>query len=247
MIEQRIAASAAVLAHARRSGRQIEALPAVPSSVAEAHAIQDRVTALLGATVAAFKASALPSADPTRGVVYANMVRPSPARFSPAETPHLGVEGEVAFRFVHDLPTRGAPYTRDEVAKAVVALPTIEVVSGRFRDPRARPKLEQLADCVANGGLACGATLDGWSHLDLSRLRVTLLVNDEPVLDQRGGHPIDDPLAVAVALANMMRDAGGVRAGQIVTTGSWTGLLFLRPGDRCKVQFEGLGEAEVCF
>ena len=38
-----------------------------------------------------------------------------------------------------------------------------------------------------------------------------------------------------------------VDLGQIVTTGSCTGLRFLKPGDRCTVRFENLGEAEVVF
>jgi 2-keto-4-pentenoate hydratase len=62
-----------------------------------------------------------------------------------------------------------------------------------------------------------------------------------------GGHPTGDPLGVAVALANMMRDKGGVRAGQFVTCGSFTGLRYLQPGDTCDVRFEGLGAAEVTF
>jgi 2-keto-4-pentenoate hydratase len=72
-------------------------------------------------------------------------------------------------------------------------------------------------------------------------------VNGETQIEREGGHPTDDPIGGAVALVNMMRDAGGVKAGQIVTTGSWTGLPFLKPGDRCVVRFEGLGEAEVVF
>ena len=39
----------------------------------------------------------------------------------------------------------------------------------------------------------------------------------------------------------------GVQAGQLVTTGSWTGLRFLKAGDRCTVNFEHLGAAEVAF
>jgi 2-keto-4-pentenoate hydratase len=38
-----------------------------------------------------------------------------------------------------------------------------------------------------------------------------------------------------------------VRAGQFVTCGSCTGLRYLKPGDVCGVQFEGLGGAEVTF
>jgi 2-keto-4-pentenoate hydratase len=157
------------------------------------------------------------------------------------------VEGEIAFRFTRDLPARDLAYTREDVAKAVAALPAIEVVSGRLRDPRARPALEQLADSMAFGAFVPGAEMPDWSHLDLPRLRVALLVNGEPVLQRQGGHPIDDPLAVALALVNMLRESHGVKSGQMVTTGSWTGLRFLKPGDRCAVQFENLGAAEVAF
>ena len=111
----------------------------------------------------------------------------------------------------------------------------------------ARAPLELLADCIACGALVPGAETPDWSHLDLPRLRVSLLVNGEPVVERQGGHPSDDPFGVAVALVNMMRASSGVKAGQIVTTGSWTGLRFLKPGDRCVVRFENLGEAEVAF
>jgi 2-keto-4-pentenoate hydratase len=72
-------------------------------------------------------------------------------------------------------------------------------------------------------------------------------VNGEIVISQRGGHAGGDPAGYAVALVNAMRDAGGVEAGQIVSTGSWTGLRLLKPGDRCAIRFEVLGGAEVHF
>jgi 2-keto-4-pentenoate hydratase len=244
---QEIAACVDALVQARRSGKQIDALPAAPSSAAEAHGIQDRVAAALGEAVGAFKVNAPPGEEPMRGLIYARMIRPSPARIAPAEAPHLGVEGEIAFRFTRDLPARDAPYRREEVVEAMAALPAIEVVSSRFRDPRARPPLEQLADCLINGALVPGTETPGWSRLDLARLQVTLEVNGETVVRQHGGHIAGDPAGFAVALVNAMRNAEGVKAGQIVTTGSWTGLRFLKPGDRCSIRFEELGRAEVAF
>ena len=82
---------------------------------------------------------------------------------------------------------------------------------------------------MAFGALVPGAEMADWSQLDLPRLRVALVVNGEPVLERNGGHPNDDPLGVAVALVNMLRATCGVKAGQMVTTGSWTGLRFLKP------------------
>src|SRR5262245_13152812 len=121
MNEHEMATSVDVLASARRSGVWIEALPVAPSSVAEAHAIQDQVAALLEETIGGCKANAPPNEGPTRGFIYARTICPSPARVSPSAAPHLGVEAEIAFRFARDLPPRKAPYAREEVAEEVVA------------------------------------------------------------------------------------------------------------------------------
>ena len=67
------------------------------------------------------------------------------------------------------------------------------------------------------------------------------------MLEQVGGHPIGDPLEVAVAFVEMMRSESGVKAGQFITCGSCTGLRYLKPGDACGVTFEGLGAAKLQF
>jgi 2-keto-4-pentenoate hydratase len=249
MDTQQIAGAADLLVKARRGGPLPTDLPADmrPSSVADAHAIQDAVTAALGKSVGAFKANAPANAEPTRGVIYADTVHGSPARIPAAEVPQCGVEGEVAFVFRRDLPARAAPYTPDEVAAAVDACAAIEVVTSRYRNSDTVTTLEKLADCISNGAFVHGAALGDWRGLELGKLKVTLTVNGAPVLEQVGGHPTGDPLGVAVVLVNLMRVAGGVRAGQFVTCGSCTGLRYLKPGDVCGVSFEGLGAAVVAF
>jgi len=249
MDAQQIAKAAALLVNARRDGALLADLPADarPASVADAHAIQDAVTAVLGEPVGAFKAMAPANADATRGVIYADTVHPSPARIPAAEVPQCGVEGEVAFVFRRDLPARAAPYSRDEVSAAVEACAAIELVTSRYRNSDAVSNLEKLADCISNGAFVHAPPPADWRSLELGKLKVTLTVNGAPVLEQVGGHPTGDPLGVAVVLANMMREQGGVRAGQFVTCGSCTGLRYLKPGDVCGVRFEGLGDAEVTF
>ncbi|MGH7211337.1 MAG: hypothetical protein ACREF1_07750, partial [Acetobacteraceae bacterium] len=127
MDQREIEAAAAQLLGARRGGVRIAELAVKPASVAEAHAIQDAVNAALGEAVGAFKANAPPGEAPTRGLIYARTIQPSPARLSAAEGGDRGVEGEIAFRFHRHLPKRAAPYTRDEVADAVDACAAIEV------------------------------------------------------------------------------------------------------------------------
>jgi len=249
MDKMQIDKSAALLVRARREMQPIDGLPEAfqPTSVADAHAIQDAVTAALGKPIGAFKANAPANAEPTRGVIYAETIHPSPARIPAAEVPQCGVEGEIAFVFRRGLAPRPAPYTRDEVAAAVDACAAIEVVTSRYKELDKASTLEKLADSISNGAFVHAAPMADWRNLDLGKLPVTLTVNGAPVLQQAGGHPTGDPLGAAVALVNMMRDQGGVHAGQFVTCGSYTGLRFLKPGDVCGVRFDGVGSAEVTF
>ena len=46
---------------------------------------------------------------------------------------------------------------------------------------------------------------------------------------------------------NVGEDCGGLRAGQVITTGSLTGLRFVDPGARVVAEFSGLGTVEVAF
>jgi 2-keto-4-pentenoate hydratase len=270
MDPKRIAEAASLLAAARRAQKRIDGLPEVcrPQSVDDAHAIQDAVTALLGAEISAYKANAPatasatpPTSQPTgkrtdmpwvvpqgvRAPIYAANTRISPARFPVMEAPQCGVEGEIAFRFRRDLPPRAAPYTREEVIAAVDACVAIEVVSSRFADPDAVTFHDKLADCVSNGGFVIGTITADWRALDLGKLKVVLTINGETVLEQVGGHPVGDPLVVAMAFVEMMRTGVGVKAGQFITCGSCTGLRYYKPGDTCGVSFEGLGAAEMQF
>jgi 2-keto-4-pentenoate hydratase len=249
MDTSRVDRAAALIVGARRNGTLPDGLPAdaTPASVAEAHAIQDAVTAGLGKPVGAYKAMAPAHGEPTRGVIYADTIHGSPARIPAAEVPQCGVEGEVAFVFRRDLPPRPAPYSRDEVAGAVDACAAIELVTSRYRNSDAASNLQKLADSISNGAFVHAAPAADWRNLELGKLKVTLTVNGTPVLEQVGGHATGDPLGIATVLANMMREQGGVGAGQFVTCGTYTGLRYLKPGDVCGVRFEGLGAVEVTF
>jgi 2-keto-4-pentenoate hydratase len=249
MNDTQIQQAATALVETRRTMVPLAGLPSgtSPATTADAHAIQDATTALIGQDVAGWKASAPAGGEPSRGVIYAGTVVASPADIPAATVPQCGVEGEVAFVFRHALPPREAPYSRAEVAAAVEALPAIEIVHSRFPLDAAISGLDKLADSTSNGGLVVGAAKPNGQALDLGRLHVTLTVNNEAVLSQTGGHPTGDPLGTAVALVNLMRETSGVRPGQYVTCGSCTGLRYLKPGDTCAVMFEGLGTASVTF
>ena len=249
MNKQQIERAAALLVQARRDMKPLTGLPDAlkPASIAEAHAVQDAVSRQLGKLIAGFKAMAPAEGEPTRGIIHGGTIHQTPCALPSATVPQCGVEGEVAFIFRHGLPARAAPYTRNEVAAVLDACAAIEVVHSRFGQTAPVSNLEKLADSISNGALVHDVPTAHWRGLRLGKLKVTLTVNGVTEMEKTGGHPTGDPLGVAVVLANLWRDKGGVRAGQFVTCGSFTGLKFLTPGDVCAVRFEGLGAAEVTF
>ena len=249
MNKQQIERAAAILVAARRDMAPLTGLPEglKPVTYEDAHAIQDAVSHQLGQLIGGFKAMAPANAEATRGIIYGGTIHQSPCDLPADRVPQCGVEGEVAFIFRRDLPERAASYTRNEVAAAADACAAIEVVHSRYAMDAPVSNLEKLADSISNGALVHDAPRMNWRDLELGKLKVTLSVNGVAELEQTGGHPTGDPLGVAVALVNLWRTKGGVRAGQIVTCGSCTGLKFLKPGDVCTVRFAGLGEATVTF
>jgi 2-keto-4-pentenoate hydratase len=249
MDQYRIDKAAALLVRARRDMVALPGLPDAlkPTTVDEGHAIQDATSKALGKLIGGFKAMSPPNQQPNRGIVYADTIHQSPYDLPVSKAPQCGVEGEVAFVFRENLPDRPVPYTRHEVAAVIDAFAAIEVVHSRFDITKPLSNLEKLADSIMNSGLVCAAANLAWHSLDLKNIKVAMTVNGTPFKDKTGGHPLGDPLAVAVEMANMWRSQGGVRAGQVVTCGSYTGLDYLKPGDTCSVTFEGLGTATVTF
>ncbi|MSP00329.1 MAG: 2-keto-4-pentenoate hydratase [Acetobacteraceae bacterium] len=249
MNKQQIERAAHILVQARRDMKPLAGLPEdlKPTTIDEAHAIQDAVSHQLGRLIAGFKAMAPAEGDPTRGIIYGGTIQASPCNLPTSIVPQCGVEGEVAFVFRRDLPPRAAPYSRNEVAAVLDACVAIEVVHSRFAQKAPVSNLEKLADSISNGALVHDTPRSDWRDLQLGQLKVKLTVNGETRLEKVGGHATGDPLGVAVVLANIWREKGGVRAGQFVTCGSFTGLIYLKPGDVCGVLFEGLGSAEVTF
>jgi 2-keto-4-pentenoate hydratase len=235
------------LAQAWRNGERITKLEEAsrPRTIAEGHAVQDALIALLGEEVAGWKVAGLEPGKVMRGAVLQSRSLASPANLDAATVPLLGIEPEIAFLFIETLPPREKEYDLEDVRDAVVALPAIEIVDSRFRNYRETPVLHRLCDFMSNGALICGQARSDWRHFDLSKLRARLTFDDEVIANQIGGHSTVDPMLPAVSLANELRSGRGIRAGEIVTTGTFTGLNFAKPGQTIVAEFVGFGRVEV--
>jgi len=247
MNEEAIRQAAALLIGARRTSVLLEDLPAScrPQNLGEALAIQDATVAALGEEVAGWKVGAPIEGRIVRGALLRSRIIQSGGAIAAAEVPLLGVEAEVAFRFDRALEPRELPYKYSEVAAVVTAFPAIEIVDSRFRDYRGAPLIERIADCVSNGAFVEGAAQLMWTKFDLARLDARLEIDGQVIVQHIGGHPSGDPLLPAIELVNDLRQSTGVRAGQVMTTGTYTGLNFAKPGQRVRAVFEGFGSAEV--
>jgi len=244
---------------ARRTGGVVDPDNVVkPNSLEEAYAIQHEIVALSGEASRGFKVGStsveaqknLGTDEPGAGVLLAPYVYESPTRIAiaPAHTP--SVEGEFAYLLGRDLPPRATPYTMDEVADAVAAVAgAIEVVGTRFSGGLAgKGRLLVTADCGANIAFVGGRWRYDLRSMDLKTHRVAMTINGAVRGTGTGERALGDPMNVLLWLANQQSGQGrGLKSGEIVSTGTCTGLDPVLPGDRVRADFGDLGAVEIVF
>ena len=238
---------AKLLADARRSGVRLTAVPAdlMPANGDEADLVQDAQAAFLGA-VAAYKVTQIGRAPGVWGAIFSSGLSDRPERVL---IPGAGikVECEIAFVLAADLPGRpdGRDYQRDEVEAAIAgAVVAVEILQDRL--PAEPPPAEPLvrANSLGNFGLVAGARFGDWHSVAVPKAyAVDMRVSERAVVTGHHLHPSGvDPLHPVVWLANALcRRAGGLRAGQVVTTGALGGAHPAGMGDRVQAMVEGQG------
>ncbi|HEY6832550.1 MAG TPA: hypothetical protein VI251_08665 [Pseudolabrys sp.] len=221
-------------------------------SVSDAYAVQDELAR--GLVVRGWKVTALKpeqqrgyrSDRPVAGALLAPYVHSAPATLPLASfiTPLL--ECEVAFILGADLPARATPYSREEIEAAIEAVVSVmEVADGRVA-PGA-PDLFKLADDMGNGAFIVGEPVREWRKLDLGRIGVTLTLDGKETWQGESARILGNPLLAVIALANAQPlPAGGLKRGQIVTTGTCTTPIAPRAGAYV-AKFDALGSVSVRF
>lgn len=239
------------LIDARRSRKPMEGLAAeaTPVNMAEVYVVQDAVARAFGA-IGGWKIGA-PNAEATP--VYA----PMPAAWIAASGSTLrgerwryrGLEAEIAFLVGKDLPPRSKPYSRAEVLGAMASChPAIEVLESAFVDPAKVEKLASLADLQMHGGFVFGEAFAGWHGFDFNREHVALSVDGVVRVDRTGSNTSGDLLKLLPWLANEgAARTGGLRKGQWITTGSWTGNTLASSGSAVQVAFDVAGRVNLRF
>jgi 2-keto-4-pentenoate hydratase len=227
------------------------------SSVADAYAVQReyvRMQMQARRTVAAGYKIGLTSKrmqemcgldSPNAGVVLRDRIHGSGASLSASAYGRVGVEFEIAVRIGRDLLLEERPFTIDEIAAAVDAVcPAMEIIDDRNADYRSLDALSLIADNSWNAGIVLGEFVHSWP--DLATIEGGVSLDGAPIDRGSGrdvlGHPFH---AVAWLAGHLVGSGTGLRAGDVVMTGS---VVTTKYPDRPSVyRFEvvGLGDVEL--
>lgn len=181
------------------------------------------------------------------GVLISNHCHASPLTIRAADYHVIVLEAEIAVRLGRDLPASGAPYTPEVVAGAVdAAAPAIEIVTSPFPVWNKAGIGNIIADNGANGCWIHGRFINDFNDLDLVNQKVSLAINGTVEREGAGANVDGGPMIVLAWLANfLIAMGGGLKAGDLVTTGSTTQPMLGAAGQDVVADFGPLGQCHL--
>lgn len=241
---------AAALLTARRSGVRCPLPKIVPASDAAAYQVQDLVRASMGPVegwkVGAANATSQPNCSPVLKGGIINAGTSGIPLSIPVANP-TGIEVEIAFRLSRAFPAAAtAPSAADVLAAIASAHIAMELCACRLADGPKVPPHASLADNGMNLGFIIGAEVPNWRAIDMQTQVARAWVDNKAVVETKGGHTQKDLATLLVWLVgHVVTTRGGLAAGAIVATGSWTGLHWVDHAANVAAEFPGLGRLEA--
>ena len=246
------------LVAARREARQIADLPEMlePPTVTAGYQAAARIETALGWEPLGWKIAGTTAAvreklridEPIYGRTYRRFRVASPCRFRHGDLLDPLVECEFFVTLAKDLAPRDAPWAMDDVRAAVGTVHAgIEVAECRFPNAALPPLPAILADGAASGRYVYGDPIPDW-QAGLADVAVVLEIDGAPRRHGTGRDVMGDPLLPLHWLAETLRRRGrGLSAGEMVSTGSCTGMLPVRRGQRIVACFGANARVEIDF
>jgi 2-keto-4-pentenoate hydratase len=249
---------ARLLAMLRREHRSQSGLAPhlVPPDKATAYRIAGMVADELGWPVMGWKIAAmkeemqraLRTDSPIYGRVYFLEETPHSAVHATLASPIPEVEYQA--KLGDDLPPRDKPYSVEDVTEAVASLhPGLELAECRFIHDESFPPLPAiLADGAGSGTIVYGPAIADWRNRDIPGQEATLSSNGRLRRKGTAAAALDHPMVPLTWLANELSRTGvGMKAGQIISTGTLTGMLAPKPGETYLADFGPFGSVSVSF
>ena len=184
--------------------------------------------------------------EPSAAPILGSDVLASPARVAASSFHMRAAEVEIAFRIGRDLPPNCPEQALRQAIDSVIV--AIELCDTRLQDFRNASPWWKLADNQSNYGLVLGGGRTDWEEIDFTDQTAEFHVNGRLKNSAVGAHPLGTPFRLLPWIAaHVEKRCGGLRAGDVITTGSWTGMENVQPGDEVLARFPGIGEARVIF
>jgi 2-keto-4-pentenoate hydratase len=183
--------------------------------------------------------------QPIAGVVLANRVVGSGAILQGKRYGRVGLEFEVGVRLGRDLPAAGAPYDAERVGQAVDGVcAAVEVVDDRRADYKSLDVRSLVADNSWNAGAVLGEFKKDWP--DLAAVSGVVMLNGIEVDRGHGRDVLGHPFIPLTWLANHLAATGeGLRAGDIVLTGSLVTTRFPQQSETYLYKLAGVGTVDL--
>ena len=155
-------------------------------------------------------------------------------------------EAEVAFILKHDL--EGPGVTAADVLRATeCVLPCFEIVDSRIQDWKIKIQ-DTVADNASCGVLTLGGVRRSPRDLDLALAGMVLEKNGELISTSTGAAVQGSPVNAVAWLANTLGRLGiGLKAGEVILSGSQSPLVPVKAGDSLVCAVGGLGSTSVRF
>lgn len=184
-----------------------------------------------------------------RGPIFSAFTRDTPARLRRKDYFIAMVEVEVGFLIGEDIGGDPYPPARDELIRAIAAaIPCIEIADSRFANFAQCPPAAVLADLAFAGAWVRGTEVLDWRATDLRALQVRLLSSGTEVRSGIGARAMGDPLdALSAMVEDLGRSGEKLKAGQVVSTGTYTPPYPVKAGEMLVADFGSLGQVAVAF
>ena len=220
-----------------------------PANDGDALLIQRRVVDLLGDRIGGWKCSLPRGENLMLAPLPASTIRTTvPCPIHP-ERGIARIEPEIAFVTGRDMLPRSTPYAeadlRDFISETHLVL---ELIGCRYANPGSVTHAELLADSINNQGLFVGPSVPKALEQDLATARITVEGPSGLFIDHAGRHPHGHPLRSFAWLANFFSRRGDtLKAGLIITTGSYAGVLEVPLEVPLNIGFENVDSLSVAF
>ena len=196
--------------------------------------------------------SALNIDIPDSGVLFDTMHFDNGAYIPKGRFIQPRVEAEIAF--VMKFGVSGANVTADDIRAATdYVVPSLEILDTRIlrQDPntgRARIIVDTISDNAANAGVVLGTKKHRIGDTDLRWVGAIVSRNGEVEETGLGAGVLNDPVESMVWLVRRLAQYGqGIRAGDIVLSGSFIRPIECPSGSQIHADFGGFGSLHIAF